>query len=133
MSFFYLQNVLHSRAFIDLPLTTRAEIMADINELIHSGTEENFNDRLVKCKCIWEKECTEFWRYFERNILGDLRTSSRYNAEPYGVFYPVGGVSNNARYRINFVLAWEDNTIKLELIMPEMSFLVRPSIAFSSP
>ena len=74
---------------------------SDIKELLHLSSKEEYTERLSSLSGKWS---APFFDYFNNNIHTDIESLARWAIEPYGVYCPFSGITNNQAEGINFVL-----------------------------
>ena len=74
---------------------------SDLKELLHLSSKEEYEKRLSSMS---EKWSAPFFDYFNNNIHPDIESLARWAIEPYGVYCPFSGITNNQAEGINFVL-----------------------------
>ena len=73
----------------------------DLKELLHLSSKEEYTKQLSSLSGKWS---APFFDYFNCNIHPDIESLPRWAIEPYGVYCPFGGITNNQAEGINFVL-----------------------------
>ena len=75
--------------------------LLDLRELFHQPTQPEYRAFL---KDATEKWSTPFREYYTNEIAPDIRSIARWAIEPYGVYDPYSGVTNNQAESLNHVL-----------------------------
>lgn len=75
--------------------------LSDMKELFHLCTEKEYSEQLSEMAKKWS---APFFEYYSNNIHCDINSVARWAVEPYGVYCPYSGVTNNQAEGINFVI-----------------------------
>ena len=75
--------------------------LSDLRELFHQPTEAEYRESF---KNMTQKWSTPFREYYTNEIAPDITSISRWAIEPYGVYDPYSGVTNNQAESLNYVL-----------------------------
>ncbi len=73
----------------------------DIRALLHLPTESQYSSTLTTMK---EKWSAPFFDYYSNNITPDIHAIARWAIEPYRIYNPFSGITNNQSESLNFVI-----------------------------
>ena len=83
------------------PCQDTSVYLSDIRDLFHLPTEEEYTSKLASMKQRWS---APFSDYYTNHIHPDIQSIARWAIEPYGVYHPYSGVTNNQSESLNHVL-----------------------------
>ena len=75
--------------------------LADIKDLFHLPTQEEYNDALKELAAKWS---APFYHYYQQQIHTDINSIARWAIEPHGIYNPFSGVTSNQAESLNCVL-----------------------------
>ena len=75
--------------------------LSDVRALFHLPTKEGYTLKLTQMAKKWS---APFFDYYRTNIHPDIESIARWAIEPYGVYDPYSGVTNNQAEGMNYVL-----------------------------
>ena len=75
--------------------------LSDIRDLFHLPTEEEYTSKLASMKQRWS---APFSDYYTNHIHPDIQSIAQWAIEPYGVYHPYSGITNNQSESLNHVL-----------------------------
>lgn len=91
--------------------------MDDIRTLFHLPTENEYNKSLANMKNKWS---SPFFDYYQNNINPDIHVIARWAIEPYGIYHPFSGITNNQSESLNFVVKqlqeWHESPLDCMLL-----------------
>ncbi len=92
--------------------------LSDIRDLFHLPSENEYNRVLAQLKCNWSAPLTD---YYMNNIHPDIRSIARWALEPFQVYNPYSGTTNNQSEGLNYVLKqlqdWREAPLVLHCIV----------------
>ena len=91
--------------------------MDDIRALFHLPTEGEYHNLLDDMKNKWS---SPFFDYYQNNINPDIHGIARWAIEPYGIYDPFSGITNNQSESLNFVVKqlqeWHESPLDCMLL-----------------
>ena len=75
--------------------------LTDVRDLFHQASEVEYREMLKKIRQKWS---APFHEYYTNEIAPDITSIARWVIEPYGVYDPYSGITNNQAEGLNFVL-----------------------------
>ena len=75
--------------------------LTDMRGLFHLPTEKEYSENLDEMAQKWS---APFSDYYKNNIHPDITSIARWAIEPYGVYDPYSGVTNNQAEGLNYML-----------------------------
>ena len=85
----------------DAKSTDISVYLSDLRELFHQPTQEEYRELLKNKTPNWS---VPFREYFANEIAPQIDSIARWAIEPYGVYDPYSGVTNNQAESLNYVL-----------------------------
>ena len=83
------------------PVQDVSVYLTDMRRLFHLPTEKEYSENLDEMAQKWS---APFFNYYKNNIHPDITSTARWAIEPYGVYDPYSGVTNNQAEGLNYVL-----------------------------
>ena len=75
--------------------------LTDVRDLFHQSSEVEYKEMLEK---VTQKWSAPFREYYTNEIAPDITSIARWVIEPYGIYDPYSGITNNQAEGLNFVL-----------------------------
>ena len=75
--------------------------LTDVHDLFHQSSEVEYREMLKKVRQKWS---APFYEYYTNEIAPDITSIARWVIEPYGIYEPYSGITNNQAEGLNFVL-----------------------------
>ena len=73
----------------------------DLRSLFHLPSQEQYKSMLETMEKKWS---APFYEYFANNINPDIRAIARWAIEPFGIYNPFSGITNNQAESLNYVV-----------------------------
>ena len=83
------------------PAQDVAVYLSDLRDLFHLPSEEEYTCSLERMARKWS---APFYDYYSHSLHPDIHAIARWAIEPYGVYDPYSGVTNNQAEGLNYVL-----------------------------